>query len=291
MDRKVEINNKKYPERLKKIDDPPETLYYKGNWKEDLFENCLAVVGSRRMTKYGKKICTKLVSQVAGRGITIVSGFMYGMDATAHRAAVSVGGKTIAVMPCGIERIHPSYQKKLYKNILKKEGLIISEYEGNLKAKKWTYSKRNRIVAGLSQATLVVQAAENSGSLITARLTEKFDRKLLTVPGPLTSSVSMGTAKLIKEGRAQVVTEPKDILKIFDKKQSSLDFKKGKKIPEGNNPLENKIMTQLKTEPLTPDELSRRLNVPAQKLGSTLSNLQIKGFLNREGDKYLLADG
>lgn len=284
----INIKDKRYPKRLKEISNPPETLYYKGNWNQDIFEHCLAVVGSRKMTKYGEKICTKLVTQVAGQGITIVSGFMYGMDATAHKAAVKVGGRTIAVMPCGIDRIHPAYQKKLHKEILKKDGLIISEYEGDLKAKKWTYPKRNRIVAGLSQATLVVQAAKKSGSLITANYANKFNRKILAVPGPLTSSVSIGTANLIKKKQAEIVTEAKDILKAFSKKQSTINFDSNKTISKGENKLENKIINKLKVEPLAPDELSRKLNIPASKMGTVLSTMEIKGLIEEEGNKYHL---
>ena len=126
----IKINDPKYPKLLKKISDPPKQLYYKGNYSdsggESIFENCLAVVGSRRMTTYGKQITEKLVGEIASRGIIIVSGFMYGIDATAHKAAVDIGGKTIAVMPCGIELVHPEYQVKLYDEILENNGLIIS---------------------------------------------------------------------------------------------------------------------------------------------------------------------
>lgn len=288
---KINISDSRYPERLKKITDPPENLYYKGDWDQNLFENCLAVVGSRKMTKYGEKICTNLVSQVAARGITIVSGFMYGIDAMAHRAAVRVGGKTIAVMPCGIEKIHPAYQKKLYKEILKKNGLIVSEWADYQSAAKWTYPKRNRIVAGLSQAVLIVQAAEKSGSLITARLAEKFKRKLFAVPGPLTSSVSIGTANLIKEGKAEIVTDAKDIVKVFQKKQYKIKLQESQNANLADqNSLEKRITNTLKVEPLSIDELARKLKISVNILGSTLSEMQIKGFLEEESGKYYLSD-
>ncbi len=285
----IKIKEKRYPKRLKEINDPPNELYYKGEWDNDLFENCLAVVGSRKMTRYGKKICERIVSGIATRGVTIVSGFMYGIDATAHRAAVRVGGKTIAVMPCGIEKIHPAYQDKLYKEILQKKGLIISEWSGSTGPAKWTYPKRNRIVAGLSQATLVVQASEKSGSLITANLTEKLERKLFSIPGPLTSSVSIGTANLIKEGRAEIVTDPEDILKFFKKKQSTINFKnKNNKYPD--NSLKKKIIDSLKVEPLTVDELSRKLEIPIASLGGIISEMQIDGIIEEDSGKYHLLD-
>ena len=160
----ITINDPKYPRLLKEISDPPKQLHYRGNWDMSLFENCLAVVGSRRMTSYGQQITNKLISEIASRRITIVSGFMYGIDATAHKTALDIGGRTIAIMPCGIERIHPEYQTKLYADILENKGLIISEFEGNSLPAFWTYPKRNRIIAGLSKATMVIEAGLKSGS-------------------------------------------------------------------------------------------------------------------------------
>ena len=283
----IKKNNSLYPKRLKGIKNPPEKLYYKGNPREDIFSKCLAVVGSRKMTKYGEKICDRLVSEVASRGITIVSGFMYGIDATAHKAAVSVGGNTIAVMPCGIEKIHPAYQKELYKEIIDKDGLIVSEMDGKKGPAKWIYPKRNRIVAGLSQATLVVQAARGSGSLITANYAKKFDRKLFAVPGPLTSKVSIGTANLIKEG-ADIVTCAKDIIDFYKPSQESIDFNKEKSLDDYKNinQKEKEILKNLQREPLKTDELARRTDLSAGKVGVVLSQMQLKGLVEKEGDKY-----
>ncbi len=290
---KIKINSDKYPQRLKEIKDPPGELYYKGNFNQDIFDKCLAVVGSRKMTKYGEKICTKLVSEIASRGATIVSGFMYGMDATAHRAAVDVGGKTVAVMPCGIEKIHPSYQKDLYKDILKKDGLILSEMPGKKGPAKWTYPKRNRIVAGLSQATLVVQAAKESGSLITANFAKDFDRQLFAVPGPLTSKVSIGTANLIKDG-ADIVTCAKDILEFFKPKQAGMNFdqKEGGDLDQYKNlpQKERKVVESLQVEPLEVDDIARKLDLSADKTGTILSKMQLKGIIEKEGNKYYLSN-
>ena len=155
----VTMDDPKYPGLLKEAKKSPEVLYYKGDWDEAIFENCLTVVGSRRMTKYGKQITEKIVSEIAGAGITIVSGFMYGIDATAHKAALEAGGRTIAVMPCGIDIIHPEYQKELYEEILKNKGLIISEFEGAHPPAVWTYPRRNKIMAGLSSIPNRCQAS------------------------------------------------------------------------------------------------------------------------------------
>ena len=216
----IDVTEKKYPpalsEALKKLQlsSGPKKLYYKGNWDDKIFRDCLTVVGSRHLTSYGRRATEQIVTEIAAAGITIVSGFMYGGDEAAHSSAVKAGGKTIAVMPCGIDIISPEYQKNLYNEILETGGLIISEYEGNFLPVNWSFAKRNRIVAGLSKAILVSEASLNSGSLITAGYAKKYGRKIFAVPGQITSEVSKGTIKLIKEG-AEVVTEARDILKFY----------------------------------------------------------------------------
>src|SRR3989344_7263450 len=290
---------KEYPALLEELGDAPKQLYYKGNWDTALFEKCLAVVGTRRMTSYGKRVTEELVGEIAAAGITIVSGFMYGIDATAHKAALRVGGKTIAVMPCGIDMIHPADQADLYKEILDSVGLVISEYEGNFKPLLWTYPKRNRIVAGLSQATLVVEAGEKSGSLITANFAKKYKRKLFAVPGPLTSSASVGIMQLIREG-ASVATSAQDVLDYF---RSHYGFSFGftphpsagrdvgshavqKNRSARPTALEEKILEQLRAEPLEADQLARTLKVGIAQLGAALSTMQLSGIIQEQGGKY-----
>jgi len=286
----IEIQDKKYPELLKKIKDAPKKLYYKGEFDEDIFKNCLAVVGSRRLTSYGRRMTELLVSEIAAKGITIVSGFMYGGDEAAHRTAVEAGGRTIAVMPCGINVIHPEYQEDLYNKILNNNGLIISEFEGDLLPALWTYPKRNRIVAGLSKAVLVVEAGLNSGTLITTGFAKTFGRKIFAVPGPLTSEVSKGTAQLIKQG-AEIVMDVSDILKYFN--ISTIDSIKANSSKKNSNliqlsALEKEIIEHLKTESLEADILARMLSIPISKISASLSLMQIKGFIGQEGDKYYI---
>jgi DNA processing protein len=182
--------------------------------------------------------------------------------------------------------IHPEYQEELYNKILENKGLIISEFEGKFPPASWTYPKRNRIVAGLSKAVLIVEAGLNSGTLITAEFAKKFGRKIFAVPGPLTSEVSRGTAQLIKEG-AIVATEARDVLKYYD-----MSFAKSSLVKEvkpslgkmGN--LEQKIIEQLEIEPMETDALARIFRLPAAKIGTTLSLMQLKGFIQQEGNKY-----
>lgn len=285
MENIVELADKRYPELLKKIKGAPKKLYYKGNWEDDIFENCLAVVGSRRLTSYGRRMTELLVSEIAAAGITIVSGFMYGGDEAAHRAAVTVGGRTIAVMPCGIDIIHPEYQEDLYNQILENKGLIISEFEGSFAPALWTYPRRDRIVAGLSRAVLVVEAGLVSGTFITVRHARSFGRKIFAVPGPLTSEVSKGTAQLIKEG-AEIVTEAKDVLKYFELDSCLARPSNRAEITGQMSNLEKKIMENLKREPLEADALARLLEAPVSKVSTSLSLMQIKGFIKQEGNKY-----
>jgi len=281
----VPISDSRYPKLLKVLGkDAPKQLYYKGNWEEGIFENCLAVVGSRRMTSYGRQITEKLVSEIASVGITIVSGFMYGIDAVSHKAAIDVGGRTIAVMPCGIDLIHPDYQKDLYQEILENKGLVISEYEGNFLPTLWTYPRRNRLVAGLSKAVMVVEAGEKSGSLITANFAKKYKRKVFAVPGPLTSSLSKGICQLIKEG-ADVVTGASDVLDFFGKR---LTIKATETRVSVNSLIEQKIIQKLQQESMEIDALSRTLGISAAEIGTVVSLMQIKGLVFNENGKYYI---
>jgi len=290
MENVITLDSSQYPALLKKTGkDAPKQLYYKGNWPADsninIFENCLAVVGSRRMTTYGKQITQKLVSRIASAGITIVSGFMYGIDATAHKSAVDVGGKTIAVMPCGIDRVHPEYQVKLYNEILENNGLIVSEYEGDTMPAYWTYPQRNKTVAGLSQAVLVIEAGEKSGSLITANLAKKYNRKIFAVPGSLTSALSYGTNQLIKKGEAEIVISAEDILKFYNKNYTEKIYNK----PSLLQNIESKILEQLQIEPMEMDNLSRKLNKNIQEVSGLISFMEIKGQIKKENNKYYVS--
>ncbi len=281
----IEINNSEYPYLLSQITDTPGKLYCKGEWNVNIFENCLAVVGSRQMTNYGRRITDELVSKIALAGITIVSGFMYGVDAQAHKAALSSGGRTIAVMPCGIDFIHPAYQKKLYEEIIAKGGLIISEMEGNFPPASWTYPKRNRIIAGFSQATLVIEAGLRSGSLITAGFAKKFSRKLFAVPGPLTSSVSQGSLQLIKEG-ADMVLSANDILADYGLMNSECSANGSSY--SGLDKLEQSIVEKLAREPREIDVLSRLVSVSASELGAILSLMQLRGIVSEDEGRYYI---
>jgi DNA processing protein len=294
----IDPEDKKYPKALKKAlkvlvpSMGPKILYYKGNWPalskaegDDIFKNCLAVVGSRRLTSYGRRMTQQLVTEVASAGITIVSGFMYGGDEAAHTAAVKAGGRTIAVMPCGIDIIFPPNQKELYNRILENNGLIISEYPEGFKPVNYSFVQRDRVVAGLSKAVFVTEASLNSGSLVTANYATRYGKKIFALPGPVTSEVSKGTLKLIKEG-AEPVAEARDILTFFNILAGESN-KKETPVFNGTK-LEQDIIGQLKLEPMDVDLISRNLNIAAAKIGTTISLLQLKGFINQDSGKYYI---
>ncbi|MDP2641610.1 MAG: DNA-processing protein DprA [Candidatus Yanofskybacteria bacterium] len=281
----------RYPKLLAQIGDAPKQLQYRGNWDPRLFEKCLAVVGTRKMTRYGKQVCEQIVSEVASAGVTIVSGFMYGIDATAHQAALNARGKTIAVMPCGIDLIHPEHQHELHGDITEAGGLILSEYEGTYPSSTWMFPRRNRIVAGLSQATLVVEAGEGSGALITANFAKKYGRKIFAVPNPITSAVSHGVTQLLREG-AGLVSSAQDILHYYGLRPRIPKPGLGSPKPglgdiEGK--LEKKIVEHLAQDPMAMDDLSRALAMPASQLGAAVSLLQLEGYITEEEGKFYVS--
>ncbi|MEX2436916.1 MAG: DNA-processing protein DprA [Candidatus Paceibacterota bacterium] len=275
----INIDNSKYPSLLKKIDSPPENINYKGSFDNDLFSNCLAVVGTRRITSYGKRVVKKIVSEVASAGVTIVSGFMFGVDYEAHKIALESGGRTVAVMPCGVDVIHPNYQEELYKNIIINKGCILSEFPNGHPPLRWTYSKRNRIVAGLSKVVLVIEGSRNSGTLITARYAKKYNRKLTAIPSPITSDKSFAGNSLIKNG-AELIMSSKDILSFFDKDIKKNNFKDDKE--------EGYLIEELKREPMTIEEIRLKTGISVRKLNISLSQMEVDGRIKEDSGKYFL---
>ena len=202
--------DKKYPLLLKNIDDSPFILYGKGDLSL-LKKPCLAVVGSRRMSSYGKQMTHKLIKELVGKKIVIVSGLALGVDAAAHSAALRFGGKTIAIMGTGFDKIYPSENLGLAKRIIKEGGLVLSEFPLEFPLKKENFPWRNRLVSGISKGVLVIEGKERSGTLITARLAAYQGREVFTLPGQVTDSGSFVPHLLIKQG-AKLTETAEDIL-------------------------------------------------------------------------------
>ena len=275
----LEINDRNFPHNLKKITPKVARLYYKGNIHKDLFKKSVAVVGSRRMTQYGQRIIESLLPPLINAGVTIISGFMYGVDQQAHTITLENGGKTVAVLGWGIDWQVEASDQKLYSEIEKK-GLIISEYPDKISPRLWMFPRRNRIMAGLSQAVLVIEAAPNSGSLITADFAKKYAKKLFAVPGPVTSAVSQGTNMLIKLGIAKMATSADDIL---NEMKWTNDFKQ----PCSKSADKSDILLQLlANEPLTVDEIALSTNQSIANVSVKLSLLQLNGQVEEKDGKY-----
>ena len=177
----IKYDDKSYPETLKTINNPPQKIYLEGNIN-NLYSNCFAVVGSRNCTDYGEKWCEIFTKELVKHNITIVSGMALGIDSIAHKAALKYGGKTIAVLPCGLKNIYPKKNKELYKKILDSNGTVISEYTPKTEAFYNLFLERNRIVSGLSMGLLVVEAAYRSGTSVTARLATLQGKDVFCIP-------------------------------------------------------------------------------------------------------------
>ncbi len=292
--RKIDRNSSEYPLLLKEIPDAPKNLYFKGEWDPGLFNKCIGVVGSRNVTVYGKRVVQTLVSEVACFGVNIVSGFMYGVDALAHSVAISSGVSTVAVLPCGIDLIYPASQKELHEAILKSKGLFISEFEGEYKPQVWTYYKRNRIIAGLCRALLVVEAGLDSGSLITANFAKNYNRTVMAVPGSIFSEYSLGTLQLIKDGAKPVVTAA-DILTGLNPSEQLDEYIVKDKVAASvvnnfydKNSAEYQIFELLRSQILTLDQISQTLCLPVEVVSSKITLMLIAGMVFEDTGRFFI---
>jgi len=267
--RRVE-NWKKLPElaNLRDLSHPPKELYFSGRWSPDIFTSCVAVVGSRRMTDYGRRVIEKIVPRLVFEKKTIVSGFMYGVDQYAHEVCMENGGKTIAVLGWGIEQVMEGADRKIADRIVSSGGLLLSEWKDQ-EATLWTFPVRNRIVAALASDIIVVEAAVKSGSLITANIARKLKRRLWAVPGEITSRTSSGTNTLIDQGYAKMW--------LGDTPQQ---------LPIMKDPLVQLIQEQV----LTANDIARRLGKPVSEIGAQLSLLTVTGQLVERGGKYYVSE-
>lgn len=199
-----------YPSRLKRIQDMPILLYYKGTLRSIDGELCIAVVGTRNMTEYGMQSAYSFSYDFAKAGAVVVSGMARGVDGVSHRAAIDAGGYTVAVLGCGIDRVYPPEHSELMKSIIK-NGLIVTEYKPFSSPSSYNFPRRNRIISGMSQATLVIEAPKASGSLITANIAMEQGRDVYAIPGKVGEYSSTGTNELIKAG-AEIATSAIDVL-------------------------------------------------------------------------------
>ncbi len=261
-----------------------KTLHFRGSDPYKLAKKSIAIVGSRQMTRYGREVIDKFVADFVVNGITTISGFMYGVDTEVHQKTVDYRGKTIAVFGCGLDVIYPPENKKLYDQIIKSGGSVVSEYEDSAKPHLWKFPQRNKIVVSLASiGVLVVEAGNNSGSLITAGLAKKAGKKVWAVPGPINSKVSAGCNELIKSGDAIMATCASDILGKRLVSSSERIIKTPTLLKQ-----EQEIYELLQIEPLEIDEIAQKLGESVVEIGSTLSIMGIKGLVTESGGKYFL---
>ncbi|MGI9952002.1 DNA-processing protein DprA [Moorellaceae bacterium AZ2] len=271
-----------YPQELKNIYNPPPVLYYLGSL--DFLENLkVAVVGTRRATPYGLKVAQALARELAEEGVCVVSGLAVGIDAAAHRGALKGKGKTIAVLGCGVDIIYPRQNTLLFQQIAR-EGLILSELPLGTPPERRHFPARNRIISGLSRGTVVVEAGERSGALITADFALEQGRDVFAVPGPITSLQSKGTLNLIKQG-AKLVTGVQDILEEYfpDYNRSALPGL-GEGEGEGGFKLsstEEKVLAALGEVPAAIEELVAALGLSAREINVALTFLELQGLVRR----------
>jgi DNA processing protein len=278
-------NDKAYPSRLKEIYDFPPVLYIRGALKpED--DWCLAVVGTRRATVYGKQITEEITADLARSKITIVSGLARGIDTIAHRSALEAGGRTIAVFASGLDIVYPAENERLARDIAA-NGAIISEYPLGMKPRAENFPRRNRILSGLSLGTLVTEAGEGSGAMITAHMALEQNREVFAVPGSILSPASRGTNRLIQEG-AKLVREYIDILEELNLMTVERQIEMREILPESEN--EAVLLKQLSAEPAHIDEVCRRSGLPAATVSGTLAMMELKGLVKQVGTmNYVLA--
>jgi DNA processing protein len=275
------LKPKDFPALLKEIPQVPDYLYIEGELPDPIQYKYLAVVGSRKYSRYGEEVTQKIIGALAGKPVVIVSGLALGIDAIAHEAAIQNKLKTVAIPGSGLARsvLYPANNRKLADRILENGGALISEFEPDFCATQYAFPQRNRIVAGISDTTLVIEAGEKSGALITARLALDYNRNVLTVPGSIFSSGSFGPHYLIRNG-ATPITNSNDILEAFG-------FKTDVNTEERANEIENcsdeeKSVLELLHQPLTRDELIVSSELPAQAINTLISMLEIKGLLKEE---------
>lgn len=277
----LSFKDKEYPVMLKQISNPPTFLYIKGKGKFD--KNTLAVVGTRKISSYGKLACDKIVAGFSNKDITIVSGLALGVDSYAHEIALKNGNNLIGVVAHGLDIVYPPSNKNLYKKVEEK-GLIISEYPLGVEPRPFTFPQRNRIIVGLSKGVLVIESFKKGGSLITAKYALEEGRDVFACPGFVTYPSFEGCNELIKNSEAKLTDCAEDILKEYGWDKEIKSSKEEKKIFE--NEIEDKIYFELKT-PKTLDELVNITKIMPHNLLSLLTELELKGLIKSiSGGRY-----
>ena len=273
-----------YPPRLKEIDQPPPVLYVRGALTaEDAWS--VAVVGTRRVSAYGRQVTEELASFLAANGVTVVSGLARGVDAIAHQAALKAGGRTVAVLGSGVDRIYPPEHTQLAEKMMS-NGALVSDYAPGTPPDASNFPPRNRIISGLSMATVVVEAGETSGALITAQFAVDQGREVFAVPGNILAPQSKGTNRLIAQG-ARPMLSGRDMLDILNMTRVTEQRQVRRTLP--SDEVEASLLNILTHEPLHVDEISRQTNLPIERVSATLTLMELKGLARQVGGMNFVA--
>lgn len=276
------ISSHHYPPLLKEIHDPPPLLYVLGEIKK-ADELALAVVGSRKMTSYGREVTQNITESLVAQGLTIVSGLALGVDACAHQAALSAGGRTIAVLGSGIDLIQPTTNVGVARRIIEGgQGAVISEFPLGTQAAQFTFPRRNRIISGLSLGVLVTEAAAKSGALITVGQALEQGRDVFAVPGSIFNLMSVGPHNLIQQG-AKLVNSVTDITEELELEARSLKREAREVVPE--TPEEEKILKFLGNDERHVDKIIQASDLPAATITATLTMMEMKGKVKNLGNQ------
>lgn len=268
--RRLRRRDRTFPELLRQIHDPPGALYLRGNGHPDLLARAaVAIVGARACSPYGSQVARMLGRELAGAGLVVISGMARGIDGEAHRGALETDGITVAVLGCGIDRDYPAVHAGLARRICER-GLIVSEYEPGIEPAPWRFPARNRIIAGLAAATVIVEARERSGALITADFALEDGREVFAVPGEITGSLAVGTNRLLRQGAAPL-TSTADVLELFG-------------LSEARRPASpalgrdaRALLAHVIEGSATADELARRTQLEPGRLAAALAELEVSG--------------
>jgi DNA processing protein len=267
-----------YPQRLKEIEQPPPVLYVRGEYlTEDLF--AVAIVGTRKVTSYGRQITEELASYLAGNGITVVSGLARGVDAIAHQTALKAGGRTISVLGSGVDKIYPPEHRQLAER-MEASGAVMSDYAPGTPPDASNFPPRNRIISGLSLAVVVIEAGETSGALITAEFAAEQGREVFAVPGSILAPQSKGTNKLIQRGALPLLSI-NDLMQVLNLKRMGEHQAARKVIPADET--EARLLTVLGPQPLHVDEIRNQTELPIEKVSAALALMELKGMVRQVG--------
>lgn len=273
-----------YPRLLKEIDQPPPLLYVYGGL-DPADEWAVAIVGTRRVTPYGRQVTAELATTLARNGVTVVSGLARGVDAIAHQAALDAGGRTLAILGCGVDVVYPPEHRRLAEKLVDR-GALISDYALGTPPEASNFPPRNRIISGLSLATVVVEAGVSSGALITATFAAEQGRDVFAVPGNINAPQSKGTNRLIQDG-AQPLLSPEEVLETLQ--LTMVAEHRAARVVLPADAIEAQLFAVLDQQPRHVDEIRAQANLPIEKVSATLALMELKGMVRQVGGMHYVA--